>query len=230
MSSRYFFLHLQKTAGTALWQRLNETFAPTELYPGPGDGTPPLSTLSVPHLRERWAVREAEVRLVAGHFPLCTTELLGGGFATFTVLREPVERVLSGLRHYREQEPGMADVPLEEIYEDPLRQRLLRNHMVKMLSLTVDEMDDGALTDVAFTPDRLDAAVTALRGLDVVGLQSRFDEFCAELTARWGWDLGRPRFANRSTPAEATASFRARIAADNADDLALYEAAADLAV
>lgn len=227
---RFFFMHMQKTAGTALWKRLGEVFDPVERYPGPGDGAPPLSTLSVDHLVERWSVRSAEIRLVTGHFPLCTTAVLGGGFTTFTVLREPVDRVLSGLRHHRDTEPGMADTSLEAIYDDPLRQLLLRNHMVKMLSLTEDEMTGGALTDVDFTPERTQRAIDAAAGVDVVGVQERFDEFCGALTARFGWDLGAKRFANRSGPGACSASLRARIADDNQADIELYEAVHEFAI
>jgi hypothetical protein len=227
---RYFFLHLQKTAGTALWQRLNEEFTAEQVYPGPGDGSPPESTISVPHLRERWAARGDEIMLVAGHFPLCTTELLGGGFTTFTILRDPVERVLSGLRHHRQLTPSAVDTPLEELYEDPIRRELLRNHMVKMLSLETHEMTDGAMSPVSFTPARLDAAKAALARIDVVGTQNRFDEFCNELERRFGWNLGSARFANRTRAIAVDDSFRARLADDNADDIELYRHSLTLAV
>lgn len=226
---RFFFLHLQKTAGTALWQRLNDAFPPEQLYPSPADGTPPLTTLSVPHLLERWAVRRHEIRVVTGHFPLCTIERLGGTFTTFTLLRDPVERVLSGLRHHREYEPALADTPLEEIYDDPLRHRLLCNHMVKMLAMTAAEMTDGALSPIDVTPEREAVAAARLRTIDVVGVQPRFDAFCDALEARFGWDLGPSRFANRTTPVEVDPALREQIAADNAADARLYAVAEAIA-
>src|SRR5262249_27089146 len=98
---RFFFVHVQKTAGTALWRRMKEQFAPAAVYPGPGDGEPPDTVLSVEHLRARWVARRAELRVVTGHFPLCTVELLDAPFVTLTLLRDPVERTLSQLRHHR---------------------------------------------------------------------------------------------------------------------------------
>jgi hypothetical protein len=225
---RWFFVHVQKTAGTALWRRLKSQFSPEQVYPGPGDGDPPRSTLSVDHLVERWPARRAELEIVTGHFPLCTTELLGVPFTTITILRDPVERTLSNLRHYRQETPDAAEQSLEAIYEDPVRFELVRNHMVKMFSLSADEMTDGAMTPVTFTRDRLERAKARLAGVDVVGLQEHFDDFIAELVARFGWDLGKPIFMNRSQPEEAAPSFRARIAADNADDIELYEYAREL--
>ncbi len=220
---RFFFVHMQKTAGTALWRRLHREFDPTSVYPAPVDGEPPATVISVDHLLGRWKARRAEIRMVTGHFPLCTTELLGVPFTTLTVLRDPVERTLSYLRHHREMAPEHREASLEEIYADPVRFELLHNHMVKMLSLTTDEMTDGAMTRVEFTRARLERAEQRLRQVDVVGFQEDFDAFCAELTTRFGWALGDPIFMNRTAPMEVSDAFRRRIADDNADDVALYD-------
>ena len=220
---RFFFVHMQKTAGTALWRRLMQQFEPAATYPGPGDGEPPVTVLSVDHLRERWRARRGEIQIVTGHFPLCTVELLHAPFTTITLLREPVERTLSYLRHHRETTPEDHDKTLEEIYADPLRFSILHNHMVKMLSLTREEMTDGMLTPVEFTAERLEWAKRRLASVDVVGFQEDFDAFCAELVARFGWKLGEPVLMNRSTPVEVTAAFCERIARDNAYDVELYE-------
>ena len=125
---------------------------------------PPDTTLLVEHLRKRWTVRADEIQLVTGHFPLCTTELLGGGFTTFTVLREPIERILSALRQQSQRPGPLAGAPLESVYDEPVRNQLIRNHMVKMLSITTDEMDAGALTHVDFTHDRLEREAGAGHG------------------------------------------------------------------
>jgi hypothetical protein len=221
-------MHLQKTAGTALWRRLKEQFDPGAVYPGPGDGEPPLTTLSVEHLIDRWRVRGDEIVVVTGHFPLCTMELLGERYTTLTLLREPEERTLSYLRHHRESTPEDADRSLEEIYDDPLRFALACNHMVKMLSLRSEEMQNGALSPMTFTRARLDDAKVALQQIDVVGFQEDFDAFCTRLEARFGWDLGPPLFMNRTAPVDVPDAFRARIAADNALDIELYEFARSL--
>ena len=73
--------------------------------------------LSVDHLRERLAARGDQIKVITGHFPLCTTELIDGPFTTLTLLREPVERTLSYLRHDREKEAADRKRPLEQIYD-----------------------------------------------------------------------------------------------------------------
>src|SRR4029450_4497148 len=94
---RFFFVHLQKTAGTALFVRLPHHFGPAAVYPMPEYQGSPESVLDVALLAARFEQHRREVRVVTGHFPFCTVDRLGVPFATFTVLREPVERALSFL-------------------------------------------------------------------------------------------------------------------------------------
>lgn len=226
---RFFFVHVQKTGGTALQMRLKEQFSAREIYPDATDGDPLIGApqLSIELLLDRWKVRAPEIRVVTGHFPLCTTELLDGAFTTMTLLRDPVERTLSYLRHHRAWEDHGRS--LEEIYEDPFRfHGFIHNHMVKMFSLRSDEMTGGMLTLVAFTREDLIRAENQLATVDVVGLQERFGDFCAGLERRFSWQLGRPRFANRTEPEDVPESFRRRIADDNALDVELYEHAREL--
>jgi len=223
--SRFFFVHVQKTAGTALFTRLKRHFGTHAVYPDASDGDvlTVMPQLSVDVLRDRWRKRRGEIRVVTGHFPMCTTELLGERFTTLTVVREPVERTLSYLRHHRMLTPEDADKPLEAIYEDNFRYHaLIHNHMVKMFSLTPSEMTEGTLTPVEFTSDHLDRAKQQLASVDVLGLQERFDEFCTTLQQRFGWNLGGPVHANRTEPIEVSNSFRDRIAQDNSMDAELY--------
>jgi hypothetical protein len=229
---RFFFVHVQKTAGTTLRQRLRNFLGEESLYPSEVDGGNIHElVMSIDRLVRGIRERGDEVQVVAGHFPLCAVELLPGPFTTLTVLREPIERTLSYLRHHREWTPEDQSRSLEEIYDDPFRfHGLIHNHMVKMFSLSVDEMTDGMLTHVEFGPDRLERAKQRLATVDEIGFQDGFQAFCDELDRRYGWRLGdRPRFANRSTSVEVSPAFRARIAEDNADDIELYEFARQLA-
>ena len=224
--SRFFFVHVQKTAGTALFKRLKRYFGERAVYPDASDGdlVAVVPQLSVDVLRQRWQERRHEIRVVTGHFPLCTTELLGERFTTLTVLREPVERTLSYLRHHRMLTPADRDKSLEAIYEDDFRyQTLIHNHMVKMFSLTPGEMTDGALTPIEFTPAHLARAKEQVATVDWVGLQEHFEEFCDNLQQRLGWDLGGPLHANRTEPVDVSSSFRGRIAEDNSMDVELYD-------
>ena len=221
---RYFFVHMQKTAGTALFKRLFGCFGRDAVYPLVEDQGTVEASLDVDLLRRRLAEHGDRLRVITGHFPLCVVDLLGGGYRTFTVLRHPVERTLSFLRHSRKVDPALAGVPLEAIYEDRvLYEGLIRNHMVRMLSLRASELTAGAMTPIEHDGERLVAAKRNLaERIEVFGLQERFEEFCDDLAARFGIDLGPPQVANRTEPTEVPDSFRRRIAEDNALDMELY--------
>jgi hypothetical protein len=226
---RFFFVHLQKTAGTTLFRRLKNHFGADAVYPTPMYQGDVEATLDVDLLVERFARHRDEIRVVTGHFPLCTAELLDADFVPFTLLREPVERTLSFLRHQRQVAPNFAGAALEEIYAEPLlRDGLVRNHMVRMLSLTVEEMTGGALTQVVVDDARLERAKQNLvERIDVFGIQEEFEPFCDLLTARFGWDLGPSYVSNRTEPAEVSDALRRQIADDNAVDAELYRFAVD---
>ncbi len=232
----YFVAHMQKTAGTTLRDRLRSTFPEERIYPNASDGPDArISVISVSHLQERWAARGDQIDLLTGHFPVRTTEILPSvrPWVTMTILRDPVERVLSFLRHQgdRRQRGATEDTPLLEIYEDPFRfEAMIHNHMTRTLSLAPDEFGpgDGVLTTVPYTPERLELAKEALAAMDTFGLQHRLDEFCVELEARYGLDCGEPRRSNTTEPRDDDQALRDRIAEDNALDVELYQYACRL--
>ncbi len=228
---RFFYVHLQKTAGTSLLMRLRHAFGDTAVYPCDElDGARDQRTIMVDHLVDRWHQRGDDIKVVAGHFPLATVELLDADFTTFTVLRDPVERTLSYLRYHKMFFPADAHLSLEEIYEDPFRfDGMIHNHMTKMFSLTVDEIQPaGMLTVQPIDNERLETAKRELELIDVVGLQETFDDFCAELTQRFGIDLGPELTANATRAEPVDDDLRQRIARDNAADVELYQFAQNL--
>ena len=224
---RFFVVHLQKSAGTTLRDRFRATFPSEAIYPNKSDGPVGHAVISLSNLRERWSARRREMLLIAGHFPLSTVELLDADFVTVSILRPPVERTLSYLRHQKMLNPADKVKTLEEIYDDPFRfTGLIRNHMTRMFSIGSDEMaaGDGVLTDVPDTPERLERAKAGISGLDGFGLQPRFEEFWNDFAPRYGLELGEPVRSNRTEPDDsATESLVERITADNAADLELYD-------
>jgi hypothetical protein len=140
---------MQKTGGTSLYMRTKRHFGDAGVYPDDSDGDVQdvAPQLMVPVLLERWPNRRDQIRLVAGHFPLCTLEMLDADFRTFTVLRDPVERTLSYLRQHRELNRTDWDLTLEEMYEDPSHllhfRHFIGNHMLKVLTMRTEEMTTG---------------------------------------------------------------------------------------
>jgi Sulfotransferase family len=218
----YFFVHIMKTGGGSLRRRLINHFGEAAVYPSEGvDGTDPVKlNLSIDHLRERLAARGDQIQVISGHFPLRTVELLEGRFTTLTLLREPVERMLSYLRQRKIQRSNRSKT-LEKIYDELYG--LANNHLTKMLSLTPEEMAATLFGRVELNPGHAERAKEALAAIDAVGVQERFEDFCDELTARFGWRLGEPVTVNATEPCDVPENFRARIAEDNALDIELYE-------
>lgn len=226
---RWFFVHLQKTGGTALFQRLRDAVGPDAIYPLPHDRGEVAAVLDVDHLRDELRRHGDQIQVVTGHFPLCAAGLMGDHVRTFTILRDPVERTLSLLRRRQEIDDRFHGLDLAAIYRDDRLRPFVRNHMVKMLSIRPEAMGRTPLTlDVDLGADDLQAAVENLARVEVVGLQERFDELCDELAARYSWDLGPARVANRTAPRPVPAGLRDEIAADNHLDVQLYRAAVEL--
>lgn len=236
---RFFFVHLRKTAGTALRMRMINHFGEAAVYPTWGlDGVDTVTMmLSVDRVRERLAARGDQIKVVTAHLALCQVELVGGPFTTLTLLRDPVDRALSSLRDDRESNPAFRNMALEEIYDagGPYRE-LEHNHMTKVLAMTPAELAHmeqvlalppaeiaSRAPLMEFNRDHLERAKQQLAGIDAVGLQEQFEDFCDELTARFGWRLGAPEIVNATAQVEVSQSFRARIAEDNALDVELYE-------
>lgn len=228
---RYFFVHMLKTGGTAMFLRLREQYGEAAVYPNATDGdvmtvAPQFVTAT---LLERWPVRGPDIRVMIGHLPLCTTELLGVPFTTLTMLREPVARTLSFLQFHRKLIPADADLSLEQIYDDHVRfDSLIHNHMVKMLSLTPDEMTADMLTPVEFTPARLARAKANLEAMDAVGTQDHLEDFCDAIDAAFGWHTAKHVKHKGAGKPKVSRSLRKRIARDNADDIELYDYAVEL--
>jgi hypothetical protein len=237
---RFFFVHIRKTAGTALRMRMINHFGEAAVYPTWGlDGVDTVKMmLSVDRVRERLAARGEQIKVVTAHLALCQVELIDGPFTTLTLLRDPVERALSSLRDDRERNPAFQHMRLEEIYDagGPYRE-LEHNHMAKVLTLTRTELAqlekllalppaeiparDAPLLE--FNRDHLERAKRRLSEIDAVGLQEQFEDFCEELTVRFGWRLGAPERVNATAQVEVSDSLRTRIAEDNALDVELYE-------
>jgi hypothetical protein len=227
VDQRFFFIHVMKTAGGTLRQHLRTNYAPDQFYPLK-QFEPDMHRANVrldyltslpPHRRHR-------IRVFTGHFPFVAAELMGGGFITLTILRDPVERTLSFLRQYRRNHGGS----LEEIYEDPiLFPSLIHNHQAKLFAITAEDRPESYMDVLEVDAERLALAKANLDRVDAVGIQERFEEFLALLGERFGWRFGNVSDRNVTEKrADAPESLRRRIAGDNEADMEFYEHAREL--
>jgi hypothetical protein len=259
---RFFFVHVMKTGGTSFVFQLSRNFAPDEVYPdealdrrSPTDAEPYTSITSLEQLPPE---RREAVRIYTGHLPLVARELMGPNLVTLTLLRDPVDRTVSVLKHFKRLWPRYRDLPLDAIYDDEVVYRhFVEGYQTRMFALT--RADDthafasvtdyetlrAALSDPARRPAalvpgavvtidarRLALAKRNLASVDVLGVNEAFDAFVAELRDHYGWWPSGEQFDARafvsSEPWIASDALRARIERDNPYDRALYDYAREL--
>lgn len=231
---RVLFLHVMKTAGTTFMWHLRTVFAPEAIYPGKGfDWTDPDDVgvyVDLDRLAALPAARLDRVRLVAGHYPYSARHLLPGSVRTVTILREPVARTVSLLKHFKRLHPPSRDRTLRQIYEDPDRfVGFIENHQTRVFAIEPADRVRTLREPVAIDERRFATALANLRAIDVLGLTERYDDFLEGLRARFGWwPDGVPPVPRANVAEESWAiddELIERIAADNRWDVALYEEA-----
>jgi hypothetical protein len=169
--------------------------------------------------------RRASIRVFTGHFPFAVTEMMGIDFVRLTILRDPVERTVSYLKHCKRYHEGHRDLPLEEIYEDPFFYPcFIHNHQAKLFSMTPHDEFRSFMEVIEVDERRLALAQSNLEKVEVLGLHERYEEFLADIAVRFGWRFSdRPDLRVGDEPWTVSAHFRRRIASDNQADLAFYE-------
>jgi hypothetical protein len=239
------FLHIPKTGGATLRTVLERQFRPGEIYvqpPTPGGmGPRQLQAIERGEALDEWdrvevtdevrtrelaglpRERLAALRLVEGHFLFGVHEALPGPSTYVTLLRDPVERILS-LYDYRVRRQGL-DIDLER-YVGSAADLELRSGQTWLLA-----RPGGPVRFGTSGPDMLASAKRNLtEHFAVVGITERFDETLALLGREFGWRrlsyLPRNVSAGRIRRTDVPAATLRRIEELNRDDLELYAFAA----
>lgn len=179
------FMHIPKTAGFTLQKIIERQYPAQSLYT--------LESLKESELiaafKNMSQARRAEIRMLQGHLNMSQRlhEFMPGPTTYCTILRDPVERVISHYYFVRDT-PGhyLRDFATEKSLKELLesRQAVMLNDMhVRLLS--------GVLGDLGFgecTQETLETAKKNLREhFSVVGLTERFDETLLLLKNAYGW-------------------------------------------
>jgi hypothetical protein len=228
-----FFLHVPKTAGFTLRELIRRQYGPQETFlaasrPGPGPKRaafrqwlaeggerPPDPILErlgeqLRRLNELSPERRSELRVVMGHLRYGIHEALPGPFTYLTMLRDPVDRVLSTY-HHQVTRQGLA-VSVEDYIRSERTSRI-DNGQTRRLAAVVS----GDAPPAAMTPAMFDSAVRNLREhFSVIGLTERFDLSVLAMARTFGWrklgyvsynvSRGRPRA--QDLPADVVATIR----------------------
>jgi len=227
---RIFFIHVMKTAGGTLLQQIIVNYERDEIYPRPANDDDILrANYDISYLLSLPLERRNRIRIFTGHFPYATVELLGIEVATITILRDPVARTISYLRHCKKRHAQHRQLRLEEIYEDPMFfPFFIHNHQAKQFALTAADRPESYMDVLEVDESRLELAKANLEKIDVIGLQESYDELLAELAWRFGWNRTPAEDRNVGRRGKVSRSFKERIAEDNAMDMEFYEHAVQL--
>jgi hypothetical protein len=228
---RYFFVHVMKTGGGTVWVNIKENFHRTLVYPDSDEnGNAPdpwgVSYYDMERLLSLPSERRDLVRVYTGHFPFVASEMLGfDDMVTFTVLREPVERTISYLKHCHKYHPQHKGLPIDHIYEDGfINPFFIANHQAKVFAMTAEDDPETIMDVIDVDDERLAIAKANLEKVDIIGFNDRFGEFLSALSGQFGWRVGSaPDLHVSEDDTQVPADFRARITEDLAQDIEFYE-------
>ena len=218
------FLHVPKTAGTTLNRLIEWEYPLFEMY----SIDPVFFRWSASHLWQLPARRLRRTRMFKGHMLFGLHEILPQSATYITVLRDPIDRVISAFYFMR-------SYVLHPLYwkfkrenwtlEDFVRRSPRENVQSKILA--------GAEYNSPCTEEILEQAKQNLfEHFSVVGLSERFEESLALMKLRFGWKLERYSSFNvtqaRPKKGDLPQATLDLIVEKNSFDLALYECAVKL--
>lgn len=224
---RFFFVHVMKTSGSTFRSHLRDQF-PGACFPEDvtDDPKPHLDNLLVDRLLGLPPEVHRRIRAYAGHFPAYLPAVLDPALVTLTILRDPIDRVISHVKHTKRVDPRYRDHAIEAIYEDPWMFPLFfRDHQAKVFALTADDAPESVMDVLDVDDARLAVARERLAGMDVLGFTDDHAGFLDECERRFGLRAraSRGRWREATEDWVVTPALRRRIEADNRGDLELYE-------
>jgi hypothetical protein len=175
-------VHIQKTAGTTLRRILERRYPPESIYH--------CYLKTNQEARDGFAQLPAEakhrVRCVLGHVYFGFGELVPSPVTYLTILRDPVERILS-LYHYILRQPDHRLHAEMTAQHTTLEEFVSRDDEVEVNNMQT-RMIAGYLGDGAVPPEMIAAAQANLENRFLLaGITERFDEFLMLINRELAW-------------------------------------------
>lgn len=178
------FLHIPKTAGTTLNQVIDRQYPAKQVY-----SFGPVAQESLEAYKQMPEVERTRFRVVRGHMGFGFHQWVPGAATYFTILRDPIDRVISFYyfvqrtrQHYLYNYLEFDGMDLKDLVE---------SHVTTMVDNGQTRMISGVWLDARFgecDETTLEQAKRNLREhFSVVGLTEQFDESLILLQQAFGW-------------------------------------------
>jgi hypothetical protein len=236
--SLVIFLHIPKTAGTTLKHITRRQYSPSETFEfysltqQPAKGITTFASLP--------PQRKAKIKFVTGHIGFGLHQFVEKPVTYITVLRDPIERVISFYYFLVRQSPNHPSLEgCKNLAEFIQSVDLVKNDMTKYLSTIklrtqLAYQGEKALeARIECTQDDLEQAKANLRSqFSVVGLTKEFDKSMMLIKRNLGWqvfpyvnaNVAKKKTSSRSIPEEIMSLLKEH----NRYDIELYQYAQDL--
>ncbi|MDQ7013268.1 MAG: hypothetical protein Q9O74_05145 [Planctomycetota bacterium] len=233
-----YFLHIPKTAGSALRTFLEDKFSIDNICP----------YLEFSALLPQPPSVLGGYRLICGHHGLYLRQMIGAPMRMVTVLREPLGRAVSHYRHLKATKDNwlnewIQDKSFEEFVLSDQGVAELLNFQTRFLALDniqndyfghsrLNQKGRAGLERKYGDPAMLRRAIETLDAIDVVGVQDRFSDTLRLVCAEFGWPEVRsfPEYNKgvaRFSDSEITDRARSRVVELSGFDEQLYCMASD---
>jgi hypothetical protein len=215
------FVHIPKTAGTTVQLFFEQQFAPQEMFSLNSQGRDPFQEFSA----QPDSVKQ-RVRVVKGHMRFGLHELIDRPCAYVTLLRHPIDRIVS-LYHYALEQPKMH-------LHDQAHRMSLEEFVLARVDEEVDNCHVRVLSGHLYAPygsltdaDLQLAKANLQKHFAVVGIQDNVSGFLAAMAKRFGLRNLRipPQNVTKKRPKWTTIPDAARRTIENCNklDLELYD-------
>lgn len=224
---QFLFLHIAKTAGTSFTSVIEVQFAPWRI----NRAYEPTAFMAEAQRRL------GRFRLIRGHFAYNMIDLFPSPPHVIVMLREPMARTLSHLRHMQREpkfclhgELPLAQMTPGEMLADERVVQVVRDYQTRVLGHDMDPAETSLQTMEgvpAADSAMLERAIMRLESCEFVGLTEQFEASVELLCGTFNW---RPCFTmpylnvtpQAWAPHEITPEVRARVAELTAYDARLY--------